>query len=196
MASRSLSDLIKGTTQPQASADNSAPVEQSLLELLDLSQLNCLNESDSHTLKSIVANKSFNTSGAHLLSDADEQLLLNIPFNQKVRVRSIVIKCSNPDQAPKEIKLMVNKPSLGFEDVEDAEEPTVAQVLELSPEDVKEGKRVQLRYVRFQAVGSLHIFVASNHGEEDETRIDAIDIIGIPAETTKSLAGLKKTDDE
>jgi hypothetical protein len=51
----------------------------SLLEYLDLSQLNCLNESSAHTFKSIVSLKSRNTSGSFLLSDADEQLLLNIP---------------------------------------------------------------------------------------------------------------------
>ena len=51
----------------------------SLLEYLDLSQLNCLNEAESHSFKSIVASKSRNATGSYLLSDADEQLLLNIP---------------------------------------------------------------------------------------------------------------------
>ena len=60
-------------------------------------------------------------------------------------------------QAPKNIKLFVNRPSLGFEDVEDASEPEAAQVLELSNEDVKEGNRIVLRFVRFQTVNSLHV---------------------------------------
>lgn len=51
----------------------------SLLEYLDLSQLNCLNEAEDHTFKSIVSSKSRNATGSYLLSDADEQLLLNIP---------------------------------------------------------------------------------------------------------------------
>jgi hypothetical protein len=50
----------------------------SLLDLLDLSQVTCLNEACDHTFKSIVATKSKNTSEGYLLSDADEQLLLNI----------------------------------------------------------------------------------------------------------------------
>ncbi|KAF9023370.1 DUF1000-domain-containing protein, partial [Hymenopellis radicata] len=107
----------------------------------------------------------------YLLSDADEQLLLNIAFNQAVRVRSLVIQSSDPARAPKTIKLVANNSSIGFEDVESADEPQVAQVLELSEEDAAQGKPIQLRFLRFQNVNSLHIFVASNHGEEDESRI-------------------------
>lgn len=58
----------------------------SLLEFLDLSQLNCLNEDSTHTLKSIVDQKERNKSDSYLESDADEQLLLNIP----VRVYQIL----------------------------------------------------------------------------------------------------------
>jgi len=150
-----------------------------------------LNESSNHPFKAIVASKSRNSSGSYLLSDADEQLLLNIPFNQAVRVRSIVIQSSSAEQAPKRIKLLINRPSLGFEDVEDADEPDAAQVLELSEVDVKEGKRIPLRFVRFQAVNSLHVFIASNHGDRDETRVDVVDVFGVPVETTKDLSGLK-----
>jgi hypothetical protein len=51
-----------------------------LLEFLDLSQLNCLNEDAQHPFASIVSTKSVNKSAKNfVLSDADEQLLLNIP---------------------------------------------------------------------------------------------------------------------
>ncbi|KAK7054507.1 hypothetical protein VNI00_003705 [Paramarasmius palmivorus] len=167
-------------------------VHVSLLEFLDLQQLNCLNESPDHPLKPVVESKSLNNSPEKFLqSDADEQLLLNIAFNQTVRVKSIIIKSEDVSKAPKLIKLAVNKPSLGFEDVADANEPAVAQILELSEEDVK-GKPIQLRFVRFQSVNSLHIFVASNQGDEEETVINAIDVIGVPVETTKDLSGLKQ----
>ncbi|KAJ7849121.1 PITH domain-containing protein [Mycena olivaceomarginata] len=161
----------------------------SLLEHVDIQQLNCLNESTDHSFAGIVAQKKVNTTSSYLLSDADEQLLLNIParlgafptrFHQSVRVRSIVIKSSAGEQAPKRVKLLVNRPSIGFEDVEDAEEPEVAQILDLPEDDVKNGRPIQLRFVRFQAVNSLHIFVVSNQGGADET-----------LETTKDLRGLK-----
>jgi len=177
------------------SKDDPISGDTSLLEYLDLSQLNCLNEAEEHTFKSIVASKSKNATGSYLLSDADEQLLLNIPFNQAVRVRSIVLQSNNAEQAPKNIKLLINRPSLGFEDVEDATEPEAAQVLEISSDDVKEGNRIVLRFVRFQAVNSLHIFVQSNHGGEDESRLDVLDVFGVPVETTKDLSGLKNQDE-
>ena len=52
--------------------------QKSLLECLDLLQLNCLNESSKHSLHGIVSSKQRNSTDAFLLSDADEQLLLNI----------------------------------------------------------------------------------------------------------------------
>ncbi|KAJ3827096.1 PITH domain-containing protein, partial [Lentinula raphanica] len=171
----------------------------SLLQFLDLQQLNCLNESSEHNFKSIVSSKSVNTSNSYLESDADEQLLLNVAFNQAVRVKSLIIKSTDIAHAPKKIKLAVNRPNLGFDDVADAEEPAVAQILELDQETVTEGKPVALRFVRFQSVNSLHagcirypIFVVSNHGDEEETKINAIDVIGVPVETTKDLSGLRQ----
>ena len=40
--------------------------------------MNCLNEVDDHNLKGILSGKAKNTTDSYLLSDADEQLLLNI----------------------------------------------------------------------------------------------------------------------
>jgi len=174
--------------------DDATSGDISLLAHLDPSQINCLNESSQHTLKSLL--DSTNQSG-YLLSDADEQLLLNIPFNQTVRIRSLVLHTANVSQAPLKIKLLINRPSVGFEDVEDAEEDEVAQVLEVTREQVAESKRIPLRFVRFQSVNSLHIFVASNQGGEDETRIDSLDIYGmVPMLATRDLSALKKQDDD
>ncbi|KAI0637304.1 DUF1000-domain-containing protein [Trametes polyzona] len=170
--------------------------EVSLLEFLDLSQLTCLNESQEHTLKSIVADKKRNTGSAYVLSDADEQLLITLPFNQTVKIRSIAIQSSSEAQAPRTLRLVTNRPALSFDDVEEDGAGGVLQELELSAEDVREGRRVPLRFVRFQSVNSLHIFVKSNQGGEDETRIDAIDIFGMPLQGTRDVSGLKKVEDE
>ena len=72
-------------------------------------------------------------------------------------MRKIVIQTSVREQAPQQLKIAVNRPSLGFEDVENAEEPEVAQVLTLTEDDVKGEQAIALRYVRFQAVNSLHV---------------------------------------
>ncbi|EKM55798.1 uncharacterized protein PHACADRAFT_195847 [Phanerochaete carnosa HHB-10118-sp] len=167
----------------------------SLLEALDSQQLNCLNEGAPYTLKSILQDKKLNSSSNYLLSDADEQLILNVPFNQVVRIRALIIKSAGePEQRPRRIKLFINRPTLGFEDATDAREPEAAQIIELTDEQVAEGKRIPLRFVRFQSVNSLHIFVETNGGD-DATRIDAVDVIGVQAQGTRDLSGLKVVED-
>ena len=80
-----------------------------------------------------------------------------IKFNQVVRVRSIVLQTKDSEHGPKTIKLFVNQPSIGFDEVQDVAEPTCAQIITLSEEDVHSGKALPLRYVRFQTVNSLHV---------------------------------------
>jgi hypothetical protein len=46
--------------------------------------------------------------GLFLESDTDEQLLLNIHFNQKVRIHSITIK-GPEEEGPKVVKLYTNR---------------------------------------------------------------------------------------
>lgn len=79
-----------------------------------------------------------------------------------------------PGQAPKSIKLFINHLSLDFGD---AETLAPAQELELSADDIK-GNKVDLRFVRFQNVRSLHILVKDNQEDEETTRIDSIDLFG------------------
>ena len=63
----------------------------SLLEHLDASQINCLNEERPHDLKSIFAAKKLNTStDIYLESSADAQLLLSIHVR---RPRALSLTC-------------------------------------------------------------------------------------------------------
>lgn len=55
------------------------------------------------------------------------------------------------------IKLLINRSALGFEDVDDAEEPEAVLVQELPEDTVKEGRQIDLKFVRFQSVTSLHV---------------------------------------
>ena len=53
--------------------------------------------------------------GLLLESDTDEQILIHIPFQQAARLTGIIIKSSAADgHAPKNIKLFVNQPTIGF----------------------------------------------------------------------------------
>lgn len=80
-------------------------------------------------------------------------------FNQTVKIRSIALQTANVVQAPKTIRLFINRPSLTFSDVEDADD--FVQEIELGEDDVREGKKISLRFVRFQSVTSLHVSYSS-----------------------------------
>ena len=124
-------------------------------------------------------------------------------FHQMVRIKALRIHSHETSQGPLVVKILVNQPSIGFEDVQDAQEPEVAQVVQLSEEDVRDGKPIPLRFVRFQSVSSVHVsislphelgrpepdllsqqlFVKSNQGGSDETRIDELDFFGSLAQS-------------
>lgn len=72
-------------------------------------------------------------------------------------MKSIVLHTANSQAGPKLIKLLINRPAIDFVDVEDVEEPEAAQVLDLPEDTVKEGQQIDLRFVRFQSVNSLHV---------------------------------------
>ena len=72
-----------------------------------------------------------------------------------MKIRAIAIQSNNIAQAPRKISLLTNRHSISFEDVED--DHSILQEIELSEDDVREGRRIELRFVRFQSVSSLHV---------------------------------------
>lgn len=168
-------------------------------------QCECLNESDEHSLAhALTAN------GGYLESDCDEQLIISISFTQVVKIHSIKIKAPM-DKGPKNVKLFINQPRTIDFDMADSN--TSVQNLEyvfnkffsffyfillinciliiknfyrfrLSVKDIEEGNPIQLRYVKFQNVQNLQIFVKDNQSDSETTQIDHLVIIGSPVSTT------------
>ncbi|KAG0706420.1 PITH domain-containing protein [Suillus ampliporus] len=147
----------------------------------------CLNEQDENTLQSILSSKARNTSSSYLDSDADDQLLLNI---EAVRVRSLVLQAQ--ERGPEKLRLRINCSAIDFTNFEDSED---TQVIELKADQVStEGsvKLITLHPTKFNHVNSLHILVESDH---DNTRIDAIDVLGTLVHATKNLSALAQQED-
>uniref|UniRef100_M3YYE8 Thioredoxin like 1 n=1 Tax=Mustela putorius furo TaxID=9669 RepID=M3YYE8_MUSPF len=110
------------------------------------------------------------------------QLLITVAFNQPVKLYSMKFQGPDNGQGPKYVKIFINLPrSMDFEEAERSE-PT--QALELTEDDIKEDGIVPLRYVKFQNVNSVTIFVQSNQGEEETTRISYFTFIGTPVQAT------------
>lgn len=77
-------------------------------------------------------------------------------MNQSTKIRAIrlVTLPSAAAQAPKTIKLFVNRANLGFDDAE-SEEP--AQEIEVTEAQARGDEAIQLRFVRFQNVSVLSV---------------------------------------
>ncbi|KAL2712766.1 thioredoxin-like protein 1 [Vespula squamosa] len=139
-------------------------------------QCECLNESDDHNFVQCLT-----TDDGYLESDCDEQLILSITFTQAVKVHSLKIKAPT-DSGPKSIKLFINQPRTIDFDMADSN--TSVQDLTLLPKDIEEGNPIPLRYVKFQNVQNLQIFIKNNQAGTDTTRIDQLIIFGSPISTT------------
>ncbi|KUI62085.1 Thioredoxin-like protein 1 [Cytospora mali] len=117
-----------------------------------------------------------------VVSDTDDQLLLFTPFMSMVKLHTLQITSARDEDEdvmrPRVVKLFTNRPhNLGFEDAE-SEAPT--QLIELSEKDWNsEGTvNIPLRFVKFQNINSLVLFVESGDGDGEKTRIDRIRLIG------------------
>lgn len=114
-------------------------------------------------------------------SDCDEQLILSITFNQAVKIHSIKFKAP-AKLGPKNVKLFINQPRTV--DFDMAESFTSVQDLVLEPKDL-EGTPVNLRYVKFQNVQNIQVFIKDNQSDGEVTQLDYIGFIGSPIITTK-----------
>ncbi|KAI5261248.1 DUF1000-domain-containing protein [Aureobasidium subglaciale] len=134
-------------------------------------------------------------------SDTDDQLMMYIPFNGALKVHSLHIT-SFPSEGdddivrPRTLKLYSNKSNvLSFDEAESIPD-TQEITLQDSDWDAKTGTaKVDLRFVKFQNVSSLVIFVVDGDGDGEKTRIDRIKIIGETGEK-RAMGKLEKIGDE
>eukprot|EP00245_Coleochaete_scutata_P003003 TRINITY_DN14271_c0_g1_i1.p1 TRINITY_DN14271_c0_g1~~TRINITY_DN14271_c0_g1_i1.p1 ORF type:complete len:176 (+),score=48.15 TRINITY_DN14271_c0_g1_i1:118-645(+) len=162
-----------------------------LIEQINWQSVECLNEKPSSTYVNALKQGYREDEGLMLESDDDEQLLLYFAFNQMVKLHSIVVKAPNDGSGPKTLKLFANREHMGFSNVTDF---PASQDIILSPEQL-EGKPVPLKFVKFQNVRSLTMFVESNQGETEVTKIQKLAVLGTTVETT-NMNELKKVEHE
>ncbi|PKA64960.1 PITH domain-containing protein [Apostasia shenzhenica] len=160
-----------------------------LVDFIDWRGVECLNQSTGHAIANALKQGYRDDDGLHLESDADEQLLIYIPFTQVVKLHSVVIKGSE-EEGPRSVKLFANKENMGFSNVNDYP-PSDSLVLSL--EDL-EGKPISLKYVKFQSVRSLTIFIEDNQGGNDISKIQKVALHGTTVDTT-NMKELKKIEE-
>ena len=119
-------------------------------------------------------------------SDTDEQLMLYMPFQSTLKVHSLHITCPPTESddyelpsRPKMIKLFVNKPQiLSFDDADAAPATHEVTLSEKDWDPKTNTAKVELRFVKFQNVTSLVVFVVESEGGNEKVRIDRIRVIG------------------
>jgi PITH domain len=137
-------------------------------------------------------------------SDTDAQLMLYIPFQGTVKIHSVQITSfapRTPDDdddmpaRPRRVELYINRShNLGFEEADDI---PATQTVELSADAWNAQTKtavIETRFVKFQHVSSLVIFVVDADGEGERTRIDRVVIVGEPGE--KRTGKLQKIGDD
>lgn len=161
-------------------ADTEEEYAQGLMDLgtfITNSQCECLNEADDHPL-----GHALKAGAGYLASDCDEQLIISVTFNQAVKIHSIKFKAPSA-HAPKDVKLFINQPrTLDFDM---AESYNSVQDLTLDAKDCESGTPVNLRYVKFQNVQNIQLFVKTNQTGDERTVIEHLAFIGAPIITTK-----------
>ena len=136
-------------------------------------------------------------------TDTDEQLMLYIPFHSTLKIHTLFITSHPPKldeetedipMKPKTIRIYSNRAHvLGFEEAEDI---PATQAITLAPQDWNEKTgtaKIELRFVKFQNVTSLVIFIVDGDGNGEKVRVDRLRIIGETGEK-RDLGKLEKVD--
>jgi len=151
--------------------DDIVPALQNLLyEQIDFSAVTCLNEEEPRSGAKIMQKTWMERmeDEPELKSDADEQLLLSVPFTGQIRLHSILIRTSTTDSAPSTLKVYANKENIDFET---ASSLSPTQTLTLAQSN--EIQEYPVKRALFSTTRNLTLFFEDNwgHGEEDVTRI-------------------------
>ena len=141
----------------------------------------------------------------YVVSDTDAQLMLYVPFQSTLKIHTLHITstplASSEDDndavaKPSIIRLYTNRAQiLGFDEANDAN-PT--QEIMLSAKDwdsTTHTAKLELRFVKFQNVTSLVIFVAEAEGGAEKTKVDRIRFVGETGEK-RDPGKLEKVGDE
>ncbi|OTB04174.1 hypothetical protein M426DRAFT_321027 [Hypoxylon sp. CI-4A] len=96
-----------------------------------------------------------------LESDADEQILINVPFTGQVKLHAILLRTSPSDSAPRTLKVFINRDDVDFGA---AEQLPPTQTFELS--QTSEVQELPVRRALFGKVRRLTLFFEDNFGDD------------------------------
>ena len=137
-------------------------------------------------------------------SDTDDQLMLFIPFQSSTKLHSLHITSipgepegdDEPPMRPGAIRLYTNRSYvLGFDEADDMVSTQEVDIKESDWDAKTHTAKLDLRFVKFQNISSLVMFVVCGDGAGEKTRIDRIRLFGESGEK-RAMGKLEKIGDE
>jgi hypothetical protein len=171
------------------SDDITPALQYSLYQHINFDGITTMNETEADSGKAVVKKTWAERlqEQPELKSDADEQLLMQIPyakylsscirsarltlchsFTGQVKLHSIRIRTSNSSSAPQRLKVFINRDDLDFSSASD-----LSAIQEFHLSQTSEIQDIPVKRALFGKVQSLTLFFVDNfgQGEEDVTRI-------------------------
>lgn len=149
----------------------------SLYSQVDLNRAVVLNEATPNSLRNVMRpwHQRCDANLATLRSDADEQLLIKIPFVSPVNIRSLCVIGAGDMENPATVKAFINVEIMDFSA---AENKKPVQVFELVERNVDGAVEYPTKFTRFQNISTLWLFISRNFGA-DITDVRYIGLKGV-----------------
>eukprot|EP00039_Didymoeca_costata_P003359 m.67133 g.67133 ORF g.67133 m.67133 type:complete len:224 (+) comp11862_c2_seq1:174-845(+) len=149
--------------------------EHSLLPYIDIAHVTCGNEAEQDSIKNCFRPWAQRADPDKFVqSDADEQLLVFIPFTGQVKLKSIHLICEGGEARPTVMKAFKNRDDIDFEAAEDMSATQEWDLVEAPTED---GLEYETQITKFQGIHNLTLFFPENAGS-DFTKIKYIGLKG------------------
>jgi len=193
-----------GASLPKGYGDVTDEVDQKGLEILNLdSEAGAARDIFASSKPSALDSKGKSEAGKKdwVESDTDEQLMIYIPFQATMKLHTLHITSFPPADdedvgRPRTLQLYTNRSHmLGFDEADGTPATQKIELSESSWDKATGTAKVELRFVKFQNISSVVVFVVDGDGEGEKTRIDRIRLVGETGEK-KSMGKLEKIGDE
>ncbi len=97
--------------------DASLGVEYSLFRKINLDEVECLNEAEENSGRTVFKPWEQRMDKEKFVeSDADEELLLNIPFSGNVKLKGLIVVGAEDGRHPAKMRLFKNRPHMTFDE--------------------------------------------------------------------------------
>ncbi|GAW82265.1 hypothetical protein, conserved [Plasmodium gonderi] len=151
-----------------------------LLKYMDIEKVTALNEKVLGSCRKILKPYDSRLSPENCESDADSELIINIPFTSQCKIVSLFLIGGEDGSYPRKLKIFSNREDIDFENVNDFK---CVQELELS-EDYHGSVEYPLKVTSLFNVSYLTLYFYENYGAET-TKIFYIGLKGIGTNYTR-----------